>query len=84
MVGRPKTRIKKLRELNADVEQLLSRLINTAPQRASGDTPPQDAVGRLWHEAVDVIADAYVRLETVIEELDRKAQASAGVGLPSE
>lgn len=84
MVGRPRTRIKKLRELNADVERLLGRLITIAPQRASTEVPPQDPVGLLWYEAVDGMANMYLSIEGVIEQLDSRMNGAGARPSPEK
>ena len=70
MVGRPKTRLKRLCEVHCDLELMLGRLTSIAPQRASAETAPSDRVGLLWREILDAVSSAYLTMESVIELLD--------------
>ena len=79
MVGRPKTRLKRFREVNKDLEFVLEQLIITAPRRASADKPPTDRVGLLWRKAIDVVTDAFLTNNAVIELLG-EGQNVAGDG----
>lgn len=77
MVGRPKTRLKRLYELHGDLEQLLGRLIVTAPRRSSSEQQvPRDRIGLLWREAIDGLADAFLAMERTIEGLGGKLEAA--------